>query len=264
MNCEQARSALSSLLDGEAPAVASDDVERHLSECAACRAWREDAHDITRRVRLGAAPPPPAVPESLLRGLVVVRPGAPWRDDGLVARLALAVIALVQLAVTVPALLLGADHDAPVHVAHEMGSFDMALAAGFLVAAWRPTRAQGMRALVGVAALLLVVTAVIDLIAGRTSLTDEAPHLLVVAGWLLLCRLAATSPSTGDERLVPIGLLRRARTTLLARTVAPPGGGEHGGDARRIRRVLGGDRPGQPELPYAPGDDAAERRQRTG
>ncbi|MGH9054496.1 MAG: hypothetical protein ACRDYY_01300 [Acidimicrobiales bacterium] len=56
-----------------------------------------------------------------------------------------------------------------------MGSLDVAVAVGFLVAVRRPARAMGMLALVGVAAGLLVVTAIVDLVVGRTDLLDEAP-----------------------------------------------------------------------------------------
>src|SRR5437762_3458898 len=70
------------------------------------------------------------------------------------------------------------------------------------VAAWRPDRALGMRAMIGVAAALLVVTAAIDAAGGRTSLADEAPHLLAVAGWLMLRYLASvTPPATRGTRL---------------------------------------------------------------
>jgi len=110
------------------------------------------------------------------------------------ARLGLVAIAIAQIVLTLPALIFGSDHDAPLHVAHEMGSFGMALAFGFLVVAWQPARARGMHLLVGAAALLLIVTACIDLVAGRTTLTDEAPHLLVLAGWFLMYRVAAQTP----------------------------------------------------------------------
>ena len=95
-----------------------------------------------------------------------------------------------------PVLLYGRDHAAPVHVAHEEGAFAMALAIGFLAAAWRPDRARGMRTVVGAAAALLVVTAALDLVGGRTGLGDEAPHLLAVVGWLLLVSVATATPST--------------------------------------------------------------------
>ncbi len=81
-----------------------------------------------------------------------------------------------------------------------MGSFDLALAIGFIAAARKPAQAAGMRWLVGAVAALLVLTAVLDVAAGRASLVEESPHLLTVAGWLLLCYLAATAPLTPLER----------------------------------------------------------------
>lgn len=114
-------------------------------------------------------------------------------------RVALAVIALGQIAVTIPALILGQDHSASMHVAHEMGAFDAAVAVGLLVAVRRPARAMGMLALIGVAALLLVVTAAADLATGHTDFLDEASHLLVVASWLLLRRMAMLAPPSVDR-----------------------------------------------------------------
>ena len=106
-----------------------------------------------------------------------------------------------------PNLLSGHDHTAPEHIAHEIGAFAMALAVGFVVAAWKPDRARGMHALVGAVAALLVVTSTVDLLHGRTDLGDEAPHLLAVAGWLLLVYLARATPSTSldpSRALTPV------------------------------------------------------------
>ena len=114
-----------------------------------------------------------------------------WRSEQLApTRLALVAVAVIQLAVTLPQLVLGSDHLAPVHIAREMGAFDVALAVGFLLAAWQPENARGMHLLVGAVALLLVVTASVDIAAGHTTPAAEAPHLLAVAGWMLLRVLA--------------------------------------------------------------------------
>ncbi|HEY5014390.1 MAG TPA: hypothetical protein VIK61_17030, partial [Acidimicrobiia bacterium] len=111
-----------------------------------------------------------------------------------------------------PVLLYGRDHTAPVHVAHETGAFAMALAVGFVVAAWRPDRARGMQALVGAAVALLVVTAALDLLHGRTDMGDEAPHLLAIAGWLLLVRVAVATPApTVDLSRSRVPTVRAAR-----------------------------------------------------
>jgi hypothetical protein len=137
------------------------------------------------------------------------------------ARLGLVVVAGAQLAICVPVLLLGHDRSAPVHVAHEMGSFEVAVAIGFLVAARRPGRAMGMLSLTGVAAALLVLTAALDLAAGRTDLWDEAPHLLVVAGWLLLRRLAAVAPPTWEQPRSVLAVLGSGWAAVTDRRARP-------------------------------------------
>jgi predicted anti-sigma-YlaC factor YlaD len=136
------------------------------------------------------------------------------------ARIGLVMVAVTQLLLWVPVLLFGHDRGAPVHVAHEMGAFDVAVAIGFLVAARRPGRAMGMLSLVGVAAGLLVVTAAVDLVAARTDVSDEAPHLLVVAGWLLLWRLAAIAPPTWERPQAVSAALGSAWAALTRRQVA--------------------------------------------
>jgi hypothetical protein len=155
-----------------------------------------------------------------------------WARWGLVA------VACAQLVVTVPLLLLGRDHSAPAHVAHEMGSFDMALAVGYLVAAWRPARARGMRALVGATAVLLVVTAVLDVLGGRTSAADEAPHLLAVAGWLLIWYVAAAN---SPEFVEPSGSASLRLLHGRSRTSPSSVGADDGGSASA---TLGESRPG--------------------
>jgi predicted anti-sigma-YlaC factor YlaD len=215
VDCEATREAISAQLDGESAGVGQSLLEAHLGGCAACRAWREHAHEVTRRVRLASARPAPSPGSSTLAAVMVPESrGRWWRSLGF-ARAGLVAVAVGQLIATVPALLFGSDRGAPIHVAHEMGAFDMALAVGFLVAACRPTRAQGMRALVGCAALLLVVTAAIDLLAGRTTPTDELPHLLAVAGWLLLWRTSElVSPGAHEPAFSLLAPVRSATQIL--------------------------------------------------
>jgi predicted anti-sigma-YlaC factor YlaD len=194
MDCESAREAMSAALDGELGATETDRLDRHLQRCTECRRWREDAYALTRRTRLAVVTEAPAPDPGLVVAAQVARHADARPRSAWLVRIGLMLLALGQIAVTVPVLVFGTDHDAPMHVAHEMGSFDLAVAVGFLVAAWRPRHARGMRALVGAAAVLLLITAVIDLAAGRTTLLDEAPHLLTIAGWLLLELLVRLTP----------------------------------------------------------------------
>jgi len=224
MKCDTAREAISALLDDELAGVPVERVEEHLAGCRDCRVWKQAAHAVTRSVRLEAA----RLPSADVAGVVsVVKassrvPGRPSRLT--VARVALVAVAVAQIAVAAPGLIFGSDHSAPMHVAHEMGSFDMALAIGFLVAAWKPDRARGMRPLVGAAALLLVVTAISDLVGGRTSLGDEAPHVMAVIGWFLLVFVAVEAPPAlaGPDRVSPNARRRQlgGRRWVFARPVS--------------------------------------------
>jgi predicted anti-sigma-YlaC factor YlaD len=196
VKCETARDAISTLLDGEVSRVDGHSLDDHLEACAACRRWQALAHEVTRNVRLEAARPANGRSDVLVRA-VLARSRPPKRPTPLTfARVGLVLVAVAPAAITAPLLLYGRDRAAPIHVAHEEGAFAMALAVGFLVAAWRPDRAKGMRAVVGATAALLVATAIADLVSGRTGIGDEAPHLLAVVGWLLIAYVAAATPST--------------------------------------------------------------------
>lgn len=222
MDCEGARIATSALLDAEESGVERDALEAHLAGCADCRRWREEAHEVTRRFRLVPADAP-APSQDLFEATRSATRRWSWPAAAMRTRLALVLVALGQIVLTVPALIFGSDHNAPIHVAHEMGSFDLALAAGFLAAAWRPSRARGMSTIVGVAALALILTAVIDLAVGRTSPGDEAPHLLAVAGWLLLRRLSAFTPAPIEELSTPVPAWLRRRLQRPPREVLEEG-----------------------------------------
>ena len=82
----------------------------------------------------------------MLAAVLPVRPGPRRlaRGAGLAQRGGLVAVALAQLAITVPLLILGHDHDAGAHAAHELGSFDLALAIAFAVGAIRPALSAGL------------------------------------------------------------------------------------------------------------------------
>src|SRR3984885_4777351 len=114
-------------------------------------------------------------------------------------RCLLIALALVQLAIAVP-MLLGHDRDAGVHAAHELGSFNLALAIAFAVGAVRPKLSAGLSWPCAIAAGGLVTTAIIDLIGGQAIGADEAQHLVALAGAALLAWQAA---ATGTESAAP-------------------------------------------------------------
>ena len=216
MECDRVREAISARIDGEDPGVPDGPIEAHLATCADCRGWQQRAHAMTRRARLGgrfleqdltarvlaAIPPEPA------RRQPAWRQSAAW-GGGMARRTGLAAVAAAQLAITIPLLILGHDHDAGLHAAHELGSFDLALAIAFAVGAVRPALSAGLAWPCAIAAAGLAGTATVDLIAGQTFGADEAQHLVAVAGAVLLCWQARTA---GDP----------AETVLAARPPGPP------------------------------------------
>jgi predicted anti-sigma-YlaC factor YlaD len=104
---------------------------------------------------------------------------------------------MAQLIISIPALG-GADAGAPVHIAHEQGSWALALAVGLLVVAWRPSRATGILPLMAALVAGLTITCVLDVTAGRTVAGTEAPHGLAVLGLALLWLVA--HPTVGQRR----------------------------------------------------------------
>jgi predicted anti-sigma-YlaC factor YlaD len=186
MTCQSIREAISAELDGEAPGLPPQVVEAHLRSCASCRAFARQAADV--QLALQSAPMP--APDLTTRILAHARTD---RDRRLLTgpvRIGLVFVAAAQLVLAVPGLVFGSDDGAPVHVAHEMGSWDVALAVAFLFVAWRPLRAIGLLPFVAVLSVCLGATAVIDLMHGHAIAVLETSHLLELVGTALLWLLA--------------------------------------------------------------------------
>ena len=75
------------------------------------------------------------------------------------------------------------------HAARHLGSFDIAVAVGFLFAAWRPARIPGLLPVVAALVACLVASSLLDVAAGNTGALGEAHHATDFAGlavlWLL-------------------------------------------------------------------------------
>lgn len=168
-------------------------MDSHLADCTACQAWRADAVALAHRVDLHVGQPVPDRSAAILAAMAEESAAdeAAARADALLPwRIGLAALGSVQLLLSVPVLLFGNEPGAGIHVAREMGSFDVALAVGFLVAAWRPARAWGMVPLVAALALCLAATSVIDVVEDRATLAGETLHLTHVVGLVMLWALA--------------------------------------------------------------------------
>jgi predicted anti-sigma-YlaC factor YlaD len=179
---------MSARLDGEDPGLAAEIIDEHLAECRDCTAWLAGAKRLTGMVSIGDPPDrteqimaavaaDPVVAAKVARHRAVAQAHARRQ----VLRLAVAVAALVQLALAVPPLfgMFEASGVSP-HPGREMASFDIAVAVGFLLAAWRPAQAQAFVLVALVLAGCLAGTSTIDILHGATSIGHELGHLVVV------------------------------------------------------------------------------------
>lgn len=190
MDCDRCREGLSALLDGEASAVEQGALEAHVARCAACRAHAEGLVRLNRMVRVQAADPVPDLSQQLLarfapapaRGAnppALARARRRWLQAGV------ALVAVVQVALALPELLVPVEH-----FERELASWHLALAVGLGVVAWRPRWALAVIPVVATAAVALLATAGLDVWFGHAQLLEEAQHLLKVAALALLWGLA--------------------------------------------------------------------------
>jgi len=234
MDCDTIRAAISTQIDGEVPWLPAEVLEAHVAGCPGCVDWQRRAHTMTRRVRLGGA----FLDHDLTPGVLAALPVA--RDRGrlrLARRGLLLALALAQLAIAAPMLFLGHDREAGLHAAHELGSFNLALAIAFAVGAFRPKLSAGLAWPCAIAAGGLVTTAIIDLIGGQAIGLDEAQHLVALAGAaLLVWQARAVGAETSAPALVPgqpaIAPADDAQATRVIRPTAAPQR-PWGGDAAR-------------------------------
>jgi len=195
MPCPEFREAASARLDGEPLGMPARALDQHLATCAACSAWSEDAARVTRRARLAPAPPVPDLTAAVLAALPRELPGAAVaarsRLAGTALRLALVAVAVAQAGLAWPALASGtAAMSAPVHMAHETGAWNLAVAAAFLAVAAAPRLAAGaLPVLVTFTALLVPVT-VADLGAGHVHADRAVAHVLLLIGVVLVGAVA--------------------------------------------------------------------------
>ncbi|MGH9004957.1 MAG: zf-HC2 domain-containing protein, partial [Acidimicrobiia bacterium] len=155
MECDSYRHAISARLDGEATDLDAATLAGHLATCSACRNWEADVVSLTRSVRVASADPIPDLTPAILAA--IGREPVSSRLDPTALRWGLAAVAGVQLVIALSTMAFGTN-GVTGHLTREVGSFDLALAVGFLFAAWRPARAIGMLPLVGALVACLAIT----------------------------------------------------------------------------------------------------------
>jgi len=211
MDCEIYRLGISARLDGEDAGVDDATLAWHLAHCAGCRQYQSEAIHLTRATRVAAAEPTPDLGPTIMAAIGRERAAASRRFDPEALRGGLIALAVVQMLLALPVLLLGRDAGAPVHIAREVGSFDFALGVGFLFVGWRPARAYGMLPLMAALVACLGVSTAVDLVRGTATLLGESAHLLDLFGMAAVWELARSDgpPRSHGHRgrghLTPIG-----------------------------------------------------------
>jgi predicted anti-sigma-YlaC factor YlaD len=194
MTCMQIHQAISARLDGEDPALDEPTVYAHLAGCADCRAFAHDTEALHRSVRLAPAPAIPDLTPDILTAIGAESTTDAEPDTHLALRWILVAIAVAQIAVAIPALILGNDASLPVHTARHIGSFDVALGVGFLYAAWKPSRIPGLLPVVVALVACLVGSSFLDVAAGNTRALGEAQHVLDFVGLAVVWLLSRPAP----------------------------------------------------------------------
>jgi predicted anti-sigma-YlaC factor YlaD len=110
-------------------------------------------------------------------------------------RILLGVVAVQVIAFSLPALVLGDEHDTATHAARHLGAFEVAYGVALIVVVVRPARARSILPVAMVLAGAQVISAIVDLASGRIPLVGEARHLPQVISVVLIWLLAV--PRTG-------------------------------------------------------------------
>lgn len=197
--CAPVRETLSAWLDGEQGSVSQAAATEHLATCHACRAHRAALADAGRRLRVQPAPPVPDLSDRILSAVAEQR-GHEHRARA--ARGLVGLVGLAQLVLALP-LLLGLV-EPELHLARHLGALELGLGVGLLVAALQPRRAPGVLPIAAVVATVSVVSAVLEIQRGHTTLLAESVHLLEVVAVLGLWALIRAVPA-GARRPGPPG-----------------------------------------------------------
>jgi predicted anti-sigma-YlaC factor YlaD len=187
MRCDDVRVALSARLDGEDPGMPAAVLDAHAEDCPACGAWLARAERMKRALRVQVADVPDLTASVLAavaadpRSAANARSAAAARGRRQILRIAVAVAAIAQFAIALPLLFPGLGVTIDAHTSREMASFDIAMAVGYALAAYRPDRARAFVPVAFVLAACLALTSAVDVATSTTAAVHEIGHLAAVA-----------------------------------------------------------------------------------
>ena len=199
MRCADFQEALGAIVDGEDPGISPEFVERHVDECTECSAYREFTHRL-RRVQIAEASPAVDLAPAVVKAHRVSNGLSRWTY----ARVVLAVCSLEVIVFSIRDLFAASGTEG--HTLRHLGAFSIAFGAALVVVVVRPARARMMLPVAVVLALALLVTAIVDMVAGRVPLLTEARHIPELLSVLLLWLMAVPARRpTRENRLRLVG-----------------------------------------------------------
>ena len=246
MECQRYREQLSARMDGEDTDVLDRQLDAHLAACPECRSWADAAVAVNRRLRVQRVRELPDLSGRILRAALAGTPArVPLRRVGVLARVALVVVGVAQLALGL-AQLFGLSHmgmsmasmAGQDHLFNESTAWNLAVASGLLVAAIRPRLARGFLAPLAMFVAVLTIVSIGDIVARQVTTARLESHVFLVLGLMLLFLVDRTSrvmTPVGGETARPLddfGL--RAGNPLDVAT-----GWDEVGSQRRRRRTDG-------------------------
>ncbi|MFI6758868.1 zf-HC2 domain-containing protein [Micromonospora sp. NPDC050417] len=204
MTCDEVRVALSARLDGEDPRAPMEALDAHTVTCPGCQLWLVRAEELDQVMHRAQAVEVPDLTATVLAAVAAapVTAAAARRSASAaygrrqILRVAVAVAAVAQFAIALPILLAGFGVQVDLHTSREMASFDVALAVGFALAAYRPERAQAFVPVAFVLAVCLAGTSAVDIVNSATAVVHEIGHLATVVQAGLLWALGRVNRRT--------------------------------------------------------------------
>jgi predicted anti-sigma-YlaC factor YlaD len=163
-------------------------LDHHLATCPDCAHWLSEATRLTRLARVGTADVPDLGDRLLID---VVAPGRRLLRKRWMLRVALVLVALVQVAVSLPPLFGSSiDMAMSMHAAHETAAWNVALGMAFLFTAFRSGRAAGLLPVLATFVVVLGGLSVTDVVGGAVSIGRLSTHAGIVIGLGLVFGLA--------------------------------------------------------------------------
>jgi predicted anti-sigma-YlaC factor YlaD len=192
--CHAAREWLSAFRDGET--LPDEAARTHVDDCRACAAWEGALDAVTRRLVLRPAGSPNLVGPALDAWHATSAAPSPRQRE--IARLMLVLAGVAGLGLAI-ATLAGAMTPDGSHFVRDLVAFEIAVAIGFLLGAWRPDRfSVGLLPVAGVAGLLTLLVSARDVPGAEAAWLAEASHIPVLLGmfglFVLLDAMNTTAP----------------------------------------------------------------------